>query len=101
MLDEFGSVIHMAAGRGISILQRARSHHGQVIVITQSIADIEALSQQPGLLGSLTDNFAAFVAHHQEDPNSRDWLAKLMGTVSLWQHTDQTSGHGWSSTGRG
>jgi hypothetical protein len=101
MLDEFGSVIHMAAGRGSSILQRARSHHGQVIVITQSIADIEALSQQPGLLGSLTDNFAAFVAHHQEDPNSRDWLAKLMGTVSLWQHTDQTSGHGWSSTGRG
>ncbi len=101
MLDEFGSVIHMAAGRGISILQRARSHHGQVIVITQSIADIEALSQQPGLLGSLTDNFAAFVAHHQEDPNSRDWLAKLMGTVSLWQHTDQTTGHGWSVTGQG
>ena len=101
MLDEFGSVIHMAAGRGISILQRARSHHGQVIVITQSIADIEALSQQPGLLGSLTDNFAAFVAHHQEDPNSRDWLAKLMGTVSLWQHTDQTTGHGWGVSGRG
>jgi len=101
MLDEFGAVIHMAASRGISILQRARSHHGQVIVITQSVADIEALSQQPGLLGSLTDNFAAFVAHHQEDPNSRDWLAKLMGTRALWQHTDQTTGHGFSATGTG
>ena len=101
MLDEFGSVIHMAAARGISILQRARSHHGQVIVITQSIADIEALSQQPGLLGSLTDNFSAFVAHHQEDPDSRDWLAKLMGTVSLWQSTDQTHGHGAGATGGG
>jgi hypothetical protein len=101
MLDEFGSVIHMAAGRGISILQRARSHHGQVIVITQSVADIEALSQQPGLLGSLADNFAAFVVHHQEDPDSRDWLAKLMGTVALWQQTDQTHGHGWGATGNG
>lgn len=101
MLDEFGSVIHMAAARGISILQRARSHHGQVIVITQSVADVEALSQQPGLLGSLTDNFTAFVVHHQEDPDSRDWLAKLMGTVSLWQHTDQTHRHGWGATGRG
>jgi len=101
MLDELGAVIHMAASRGISILQRARSHHGQVIVITQSVADIEALSQQPGLLGSLTDNFAAFVAHHQEDPNSRDWLAKLMGTRALWQHTDQTTGHGFSATGTG
>ena len=101
MLDEFGAVIHMAAGRGISILQRARSHHGQVIVITQSVADIEALSQQQGLLGSLADNFTAFVVHHQEDPDSRDWLAKLMGTVSLWQQTDQTHGHGWGATGSG
>jgi hypothetical protein len=24
-----------------------------------------------------------------------------MGTVSLWQHTDQTTGHGWSATGQG
>ena len=94
MLDEFGAVIHMAAARGVAILQRARSHHGQVIVITQSAADIEALSQQPGLLPSLTDNFAAFVAHRQTAPETRDWLAKLMGTRAIWQSTDQTRGHG-------
>jgi hypothetical protein len=101
MLDEFGAVIHMAAQRGVSILQRARSHHGQVIVITQSAADIEALSQQTGLLPSLSDNFTAFVAHHQSAPETRDWLAKLMGTRALWQHTDQTSGHGFNATGNG
>ena len=92
MLDEFGAVIHMAAARGVAILQRARSHHGQVIVITQSAADIEALSQQPGLLSSLSDNFTAFVAHRQTAPETRDWLAKLMGTRAIWQSTDQTHG---------
>jgi hypothetical protein len=101
MLDEFGAVIQMAAARGVAILQRARSHHGQVIVICQSAADIEALSQQPGLLPSLSDNFSAFVAHRQTAPETRDWLAKLMGTRAIWQSTDQTHGHGAGITGSG
>ena len=101
MLDEFGAVIHMAAARGVAILQRARSHHGQVIVITQSAADIEALSQQPGLLPSLSDNFSAFVAHRQTAPETRDWLAKLMGTRAIWQSTDQAPGLTAMPTGSG
>ncbi len=101
LLDEFGAVINMAAQRAVAILQRGRSHGGQVIVITQSAADIDALTQQPGLLASLTDNFAGVVAHRQTSPESRDWLAKLMGTRSLWQTTSQTSAHGSSRTGRG
>jgi TraM recognition site of TraD and TraG/Type IV secretion-system coupling protein DNA-binding domain len=101
MLDEFGAVIHMAAARGVAILQRARSHHGQVIVICQSAADIEALSQQPGLLPSLSDNFAAFVAHRQTAPETRDWLAKLMGTRAIWQSTDQAPGLTGMPTGSG
>jgi TraM recognition site of TraD and TraG/Type IV secretion-system coupling protein DNA-binding domain len=101
MLDEFGAVIHMAAARGIAILQRARSHHGQVIVITQSVADIEALSQQPGLLPSLSDNFSAFVAHRQTAPETRDWLATLMGTRAIWQSTDQAPGLTAMPTGSG
>ena len=70
LLDEFGAVIKMAAQRGVAILQRGRSHGGQVIVITQSAADIDALTQQPGLLASLTDNFAGVVAHRQTSPES-------------------------------
>jgi hypothetical protein len=101
LLDEFGAVIKMAAQRGVAILQRGRSHGGQVIVVTQSAADIDALTQQPGLLASLTDNFAGVVAHRQTSPESRDWLAKLMGTRALWQHTNQTGGHGTQHTGRG
>ena len=101
LLDEFGAVIKMAAARGVAILQRGRSHHGQVVVITQSSADVEALTGQPGLLASLTDNFAGIVAHRQTSPESRDWLAKLMGTRALWQTTNQTSGHGSQHTGRG
>jgi len=101
LLDEFGAVIKMAAARGVAILQRGRSHHGQVVVITQSSADVEALTGQPGLLASLTDNFAGIVAHRQTSPESRDWLAKLMGTRALWQTTNQTSGHGSQHTGNG
>jgi hypothetical protein len=101
MLDEFGAVIHMAAARGVAILQRGRSHHGQVMVISQSAADIEALSQQQGLLPSLSDNFTGFVAHRQTAPETRDWLAKLMGTRAIWQSTDQTRGHGAIHSGSG
>ncbi len=101
MLDEFGAVIKMASSRAVAILQRGRSHGGQVIVVTQSVADPEALSGQPGLLPSLTDNFSGVVAHRQTAPESRDWLAKLMGTRALWQSTNQTSGHGSQHSGRG
>ncbi|HET7052230.1 MAG TPA: TraM recognition domain-containing protein [Solirubrobacteraceae bacterium] len=101
MPDEFGAVIKMAASRAVAILQRGRSHGGQVIVVTQSVADPEALSGQPGLLPSLTDNFSGVVAHRQTAPESRDWLAKLMGTRALWQSTNQTTAHGSQHSGRG
>jgi len=79
----------------------ARTHEGQVFVITQSVANVQALTGQKGLLDSLSDNFAGFVVHRQISPDSRDWLAKLMGTTALWQSTDQTSGHGLNNTGSG
>jgi len=41
----------------------------------------------------MADNFTAFIIHHQTAPESRNWLAKLMGTTALWQSTDQTAGH--------
>jgi ABC-type oligopeptide transport system ATPase subunit len=101
LLDEFGAVISTAADRALAILQRGRSHHGQAIVITQSVADIEALTGATGMLDSLTDNFAAIVAHRQTSPDSRDWLARLMGTRELSQQTAQTDGHGSRQSGRG
>ena len=69
--------------------------------ITQSVADVEALTNTPRLLDSLTDNFAGIVAHEQSSPDSRDWLARLMGTRELWQSTNQTDGHGLRLSGRG
>jgi TraM recognition site of TraD and TraG/Type IV secretion-system coupling protein DNA-binding domain len=101
LLDEFGAVIAAAAHQALAILQRARSHHGQAVLITQSIADVEALTNTPRLLDSLTDNFAGIVAHEQKSPDSRDWLARLMGTRELWQSTNQTDAHGAQFSGRG
>jgi hypothetical protein len=99
VLDEFGAVIATAADQALALLQRGRTHEGQVLVVTQSIADIEALSGQPGLLASMADNFAGFIIRRQSAPESRDWLAKLMGTTALWQSTDQTSQY--AATGAG
>ena len=99
VLDEFGAVIATAGDHALALLQRGRTHEGQVHVITQSIADIEALTGQTGLLASMADNFTGFIMHRQTAPESRDWLAKLMGTTALWQSTDQTSGH--AATGAG
>lgn len=101
LLDEFGAVIQHTALRAVAILQRGRSHGGQALVATQSVADIEALTKTAGLLDSLTDNFAGVVAHRQTSPDSRDWLARLMGTRELWQSTNQTDGHGVRLSGRG
>jgi hypothetical protein len=99
VLDEFGAVIATAADQALALLQRGRTHEGQVLVVTQSIADIEALTGQPGLLASMADNFAGFIVHRQSAPESRDWLAKLMGTTALWQSTDQINGN--TATGAG
>ncbi len=71
LLDEFGGVMHIAANRALAMLQRGRSHHGQVIVVTQSAADPEALTGQPGLLASLTDNFTGFAIHRKRAGNAR------------------------------
>ena len=101
LLDEFGGVMHIAANRALAMLQRGRSHHGQVIVVTQSAADPEALTGQPGLLASLTDNFTGFAIHRQNAPETRDWLAKLMGTTAIWQSTHQMTGHGAAHSGQG
>ena len=99
VLDEFGAVIATAADQALGLLQRGRTHEGQVYVVTQSVADVEALTGQAGLLASMADNFAGFIVHRQTAPESRDWLAKLMGTTALWQSTDQTSGHNATGTG--
>ena len=73
-----------------------RRHHAR-----RSGRPLGALTKQPGLLASLTDNFAGVVAHRQTSPESRDWLAKLMGTRALRQTTNQTTGHGSQHSGSG
>ena len=78
LLDEFGAVINMAAQRGVAILQRGRSHGGQVVVITQSAADIEALTGQTGLLASLTDNFTG------SSPTDRPPPRVATGSPNSW-----------------
>ena len=82
-------------------MQRARSSHGQVAVSTQSVSDVASATGNEQLLASLTDNFTGFVLHRQTTPESRDWLAMLLGTRELWQSTDRTAGGGAMLEGSG
>jgi TraM recognition site of TraD and TraG len=102
LIDEFGSVVAGSSGQKLlALMQRARSRHGQVMVLTQSAKDIEAVTANAALLESLTDNFAGFVIHRQTSAESRDWCAKLLGTRELWQSTDRTQAHGARGEGSG
>jgi hypothetical protein len=93
LVDEFGSVLQGRAGeRAVALMQRARSSHGQVALSTQSVADIASATGNEQLLASLADNFTGFILHRQTSPESRDWLAMLLGTRELWQSTDRTQG---------
>ncbi len=43
VLDEFGAVVTTAAPQALALLQRGRTHEGQVFVVTQSVADVATL----------------------------------------------------------
>ena len=102
LIDEFGGVLSSGAGeRALALMQRARSAGGQVAVSTQSVIDFAAATGNPALLDAMADNFSAGVFHRQSSPESRDWLARLIGTREVWQFTDRTAGGGSYSEGSG
>jgi len=102
LIDEFGGVLSSGAGeRAMALMQRARSAGGQVALSTQSVIDFAAQTGNPALLDALADNFSAGVFHLQSSPESRDWLARLIGTREVWQLTDRTAGGGSYTEGSG
>jgi hypothetical protein len=102
LIDEFGGVLSTGAGeRALALMQRARSAGGQVAVTSQSVSDFAAATGNPALLDAMADNFAAGVVHRQTAPESRDWLARLIGTREVWQSTDRTGGGGAYAEGSG
>jgi hypothetical protein len=102
LIDEFGGVLGQGAGeRALALLQRARSAGGQVAVSTQSALDFAAATGNAALLDALADNFAAGIFHRQSSPESRDWIARLIGTREMWQSTDRTIRGGAGTDGAG
>lgn len=102
LIDEFGGVLGQGAGeRALALLQRARSAGGQVAVSTQSALDFAAATGNTALLDALADNFAAGIFHRQSSPESRDWIARLIGTREVWQSTDRTIRGGAGTDGAG
>jgi hypothetical protein len=102
LIDEFGGVLSTGAGeRALALMQRARSAGGQVAVTTQSVIDFAAATGNPALLDALADNFAGGIFHLQSSPESRDWLARLIGTREVWQFTDRTTRGGAGTDGAG
>lgn len=95
VMDEFSGVVSAPAMEHlIGLYQRARSAGGQLVMATQSVADLAAFTERPELTDSLAENFGSLIAHAQQSQTSREWLSMYMGTSELWQSTDRTANHG-------
>lgn len=95
VMDEFSGVVSPPAMEHlIGLYQRARSAGGQLVMATQSVADLAAFTERPELTDSLAENFGSLIAHAQQSQTSREWLSMYMGTTELWQSTDRTANHG-------
>lgn len=102
-IDEFGAV---AGGPNlqhlIGLFQRARSAGGQLIVATQSVADLRALTEgEDAAADSLAENIGTLIAHQQRTTVSREWLSMFFGTREVWAMTERIDNHGVSPVGEG
>lgn len=101
-VDELSAVLGTRGMEGlIALYQRARSAGGQMIVATQSTADLAAFTDNDRFTDSLAENWSTLIAHTQVTQTSREWISMLCGTREVWQSTDRTVGHGVSTEGSG
>jgi hypothetical protein len=102
VLDEFsGYVSEQGMEQLVGLYQRTRSAGGQILMGTQSVADLQAFTENESMTDALAENVATLVAHAQQTSSSREWVSMYGGTIEVWSHTDRTTGHGIQTEGSG
>lgn len=74
-MDEFSAVVNSSV---LSILSRARSSGSSLHLFSQSVSDIKQIS--PEFLGAVLDNITTYYIYRQNNPESAEELAAVIGT---------------------
>jgi conjugal transfer pilus assembly protein TraD len=85
VVDEFGA---FGADHVLGLFQRARSAKLSLTLITQELADLQAVG--PAFRDQVIGNVETIIAHRQSTPESAELVAKLGGTREIWDYTFQT-----------
>ncbi len=83
-VDEF-SALH--ADNVLSLLARGREAGIGVLLATQELADLDRLGR--GFRDQVLGNTALKIAHRQDVPDSAETVAKLAGTMRVWEESYQ------------
>jgi conjugal transfer pilus assembly protein TraD len=85
VVDEFGA---FGSDHVLGLFQRARSTRLSLTLITQELADLQAVA--PAFRDQVIGNVETIIAHRQSTPESAELVAQLGGTREVWIHTFQT-----------
>jgi conjugal transfer pilus assembly protein TraD len=102
-IDEFSA---LGSDNVMSLLARGRESGVGVLLATQELADLDRAGR--GLRDQVLGNTALKIAHRQDVPESAETVAKLAGTIRVWDRSYQersgklglSGGGGHSSTVR-
>ena len=90
-IDEFSA---LGSDNVIALLARGRESGVSVLLATQELADLDRAAR--GLRDQVLGNTAVKIAHRQDVPASAETVARMAGTVRVWERSyhDQPPGHG-------
>jgi type IV secretory pathway TraG/TraD family ATPase VirD4 len=97
-IDEFSA---LRSDNILGLLARGREAGVGVLLATQELADLDRAGH--GLREQILGNTALKIAHRQDVPESAVSVARLAGTVRVWEHSYQRRSRvlsgGWSAGG--
>ncbi len=94
-IDEF-SALH--SDNVVALLARGRESGIGVLLATQELADLDRAAR--GLRDQVLGNTALKIAHRQDVPESAETLARLAGTVRVWEASYQSRPSSRATPGR-
>ncbi len=84
-IDEFSA---LRSDNVLALLARGRESGIGVLLATQELADLDRAGR--GLRDQVLGNTAVKIAHRQDVPDSAETLARLAGTVRVWETSYQS-----------
>ena len=81
-IDEFSA---LGSDNLVALLARGREAGVSVLLATQELADLERAAR--GMRDQILGNTSVKIAHRQDVPGSAETVARMIGTVRVWERT--------------